>query len=183
MNAPDILKAMEADGLTAELHGGGVKLAGPREAVKRWSGTVAENKVEIMTALQSNDRWELWFDAEPVVLALTTPATREEVMEWYPSAMRIEPYIEPLSNPYVPMTREEAEVIDWYDDDRRRCRHCLNLLSNGICKVASPGGLVSAAKNYRPVDMLRRCEGYRPCLDDPDRRPGWERWPGLAGDG
>lgn len=78
------------------------------------------------------------------------------------------------------LSRDEAEAIAWLEDDRRRCWHCLNLLPNGVCKVASPQGPVVANRGYRPVDMLRRCEGYRPCLDDPDRRNGLERWwPGL----
>lgn len=74
------------------------------------------------------------------------------------------------------LSREDAEAIAWLEDDRRRCRHCLNLLPNGICKVASPKGPVVANRGYRPVDILKRCEGYRPCLDDPDRRNGLERW-------
>lgn len=78
------------------------------------------------------------------------------------------------------LPREEAEAIAWHEDDRRRCAHCLNIRPGGICKVAEPGGLVSAMKGYRPNQaVLQRCAGYRPCPDDPDRRPGWERWPGL----
>jgi hypothetical protein len=78
------------------------------------------------------------------------------------------------------LTREEAEAIAWHEDDRRRCAHCLNFLPNGVCKVAVPGGLVSARRGFQPVlDFPRRCAGYRPCLDDPDQRPGWDRWPEL----
>ncbi|GHU20029.1 hypothetical protein FACS189475_08260 [Betaproteobacteria bacterium] len=75
-----------------------------------------------------------------------------------------------------------ADPITIFDDDRRSCSHCLNLQSNGACKVASPGGLVSAAWGYRPnQEWLQRCAGYRPCPDDPDQRPGAERWPEYAG--
>ncbi|GHU18693.1 hypothetical protein FACS189475_04590 [Betaproteobacteria bacterium] len=75
-----------------------------------------------------------------------------------------------------------ADPITMFDDDRRRCAHCLNLQINGACKVASPGGLVSAARGYRPnQEWLQRCAGYRPCPDDPDQRPGAERWPEYAG--
>lgn len=78
------------------------------------------------------------------------------------------------------LSREEAEALAWAEDDRRRCQHCLNLSRTGICAAASPGGLVSARRGYEPThDIPRRCEGYRPCEDDPDQRPGAERWPGL----
>lgn len=77
------------------------------------------------------------------------------------------------------LSADDAEAVAWLEDERRRCCHCLNLLVHGVCKVASPQGIVVANRGYRPVDTLRRCEGYRPCPDDPDQRPGRERWPGL----
>jgi hypothetical protein len=78
------------------------------------------------------------------------------------------------------LSREDAEALAWAEDDRRRCRHCLNLSQAGTCTVASPGGVVSARRGYEPIqDILRRCEGYRPNEEDPDQRPGAERWLGL----
>jgi hypothetical protein len=75
------------------------------------------------------------------------------------------------------LPREDAEAIAWSEDERRRCAHCLNL-RNGVCKVAEPGGRVSARQGYCPNrEILHRCPEYRPCPDDPDRRPGRERWP------
>lgn len=66
-------------------------------------------------------------------------------------------------------------------DERRFCTQCLNL-RGAVCIVAKPGGLVSAIVGYRPglPDMLQRCAGYAPNADDPDQRPGRERWPGLT---
>jgi hypothetical protein len=79
---------------------------------------------------------------------------------------------------YLGRAGEDAEAIIWNEDDRRRCAHCLNPQVNGACKVAQPGGVVSAARGYRPSqEWLHRCAGYRPCPDDPDRRTGPERWP------
>ncbi|GHU34826.1 hypothetical protein AGMMS50256_29030 [Betaproteobacteria bacterium] len=79
-------------------------------------------------------------------------------------------------------TQEDADPITMFDDDRRRCVHCLNLQINGVCKVATPGGQVSARRGYQPdTAILQRCAGYRPCPDDPDQRPGAERWPEYAG--
>jgi hypothetical protein len=78
------------------------------------------------------------------------------------------------------LSREKAEAIAWNEDNRRCCAHCLNLMPNGICKVAAPGGPVHARQGYQPnPDWLHRCPAYRPCPDDPDRRTEQERWPGL----
>jgi hypothetical protein len=72
-----------------------------------------------------------------------------------------------------------AEALAWAEDDRRRCRLCLNL-RGGVCSIAKPGGLVSANKGYRPANVLLRCAGYSPALQDADQRAGAERWPGLS---
>lgn len=66
------------------------------------------------------------------------------------------------------------------DDDRRHCAQCANLAPSGLC-LAARRGEINASRTYHPVDHLpRRCEGYAPGPDDPDRRPGCERWPGLT---
>ncbi|MBK7952588.1 MAG: hypothetical protein IPK02_00660 [Candidatus Accumulibacter sp.] len=46
-------------------------------------------------------------------------------------------------------------------DDRRTCTQCLNL-RGGVCSIASPGGLVSAVRGYRPalLEILQRCHGF-----------------------
>lgn len=65
------------------------------------------------------------------------------------------------------------------EDDRRCCSQCANLSEHGVCLAAKCGEFF-AGRNYRPVrDLPRRCEGYAPRPDDPDRRHGRERWPGL----
>ena len=65
-------------------------------------------------------------------------------------------------------------------DDRRLCPECGHYRVR-FCTIAKPGGLVSAARNYEPVPgLLRRCEGFAPLPDDPDQRPGVQRWPGLT---
>ena len=82
------------------------------------------------------------------------------------------------------LSREESEIVDWREDDRRRCIHCQNLLENSICKAAEPGGRVHARRGYQPNRYWpHRCPAYRPCPDDPDRRHGRERWPGLIQEG
>lgn len=64
-------------------------------------------------------------------------------------------------------------------DDRRRCRECLNLATNGRCLAAARRDII-ASRTYAPApDLLRRCEGFKPPANDPDQRPGRDRWPGL----
>lgn len=65
------------------------------------------------------------------------------------------------------------------DDDRRTCAECANLTGRGLCLAARRGEIV-ASRSYEPIrDLPRRCDGYMPSVDDADRRPGQERWPGL----
>jgi len=65
-----------------------------------------------------------------------------------------------------------------FDGDLRTCMQCANLIARR-CLAAKRGEIV-ASRTYQPIrDMLRRCEGYAPGADDPDRRHGRERWPGL----
>ena len=74
----------------------------------------------------------------------------------------------------------ELPKPDPFPDDRRTCSQCLNLRGR-VCGAATPGGVVSANKGYRPqADTLQRCAGYLPNAADTDRRPGRERWPGLT---
>lgn len=66
-----------------------------------------------------------------------------------------------------------------FDDDLRRCDQCANLTVRGLCLAARRGEIV-AGRGYEPIrDLPRRCEGYAPGPNDPDRRPGRDRWPGL----
>jgi hypothetical protein len=66
-----------------------------------------------------------------------------------------------------------------WDDDRRTCTQCANLLGRR-CMAAKRGEIV-ASRNYEPIRNLpRRCEGYAPRADDADWRHGRERWLGLT---
>ncbi|QXP90019.1 hypothetical protein [Methylococcus capsulatus] len=67
-------------------------------------------------------------------------------------------------------------------DDRRTCSVCTNFRA-GRCLAAWRGELPATSRQYHPrPNMMRRCEGYQPNAEDPDRRPGKVRWPGLTGD-
>lgn len=74
-----------------------------------------------------------------------------------------------------------ANVPDW-SDDRRRCEQCRNLTDTAQCMAAYRGEPLGwiAPRIYHPVvSQPHYCAGYRPFKEDPDRRPGRERWPRL----
>ncbi len=72
----------------------------------------------------------------------------------------------------------ELPKPDPFPDDRRTCDQCANLIARR-CQAAKRGE-IAASRNYEPIrDLPRRCEGYAPGADAPDRRHGRERWPGL----
>ena len=64
--------------------------------------------------------------------------------------------------------------------DLRPCTWCRNLSPGGRCLSAWRGEL-RAARDYSPTfpNQPRRCIGYRPKADDPERTPGRERWPEM----
>jgi hypothetical protein len=115
--------------------------------------------------LSPSDSGAIKYEGDPAAVNRWLPAIKEHKAE----------ILEALEGRTEPFDRE---ALAWIEDDRRRCAHCLNLLADGVCKVAIPGGPVSARQGYKPNPaILQRCAGYRPCPDDPDRRPGRERWP------
>lgn len=64
--------------------------------------------------------------------------------------------------------------------DLRTCELCSNLTEADRCDAAARREIV-ASRNYQPIrDMPKRCEAYMPPADDPDQRPGRERWQGLT---
>lgn len=54
-------------------------------------------------------------------------------------------------------------------DDRRHCAACMNLA----------GTRCQARRLLVMDDLPRRCSDYLPTPDDPDQRPGRDRWPSL----
>ena len=52
------------------------------------------------------------------------------------------------------------------EDDRRTCRQCRHLRSDGRCAQAARGRLPGASRRLEPVpDLLQRCEGFQPLQD------------------
>lgn len=129
---------------------------------------------------------------EPMVVAPASPlTTREEtaIREWLASIEETDPAIiadvlnqcraDEDAHTYFIQRADEGARPAVLDSDLRRCEQCANLTGRGLCLAARRGEIV-ASRNYEPIrDLPRRCEGYSPGPDDPDRRPGRERWPGL----
>lgn len=102
----------------------------------------------------------------------TDPATMAEVMEQCQRDAKARDY-------FVGRAAAELPKPAPFPDDRRTCGQCANLIAQR-CQAAKRGEIM-ASRNYRPIpDLPRRCEGYAPGADDPDKRPGRERWPGLT---
>ena len=140
------------------------------------------------TAIAS--RWWLlhYLDRDPVEVACCPEATYAEILKRNPDAIAAEP-LGPIDSEAWEeraaiaefdggLSRDAAERLAWSEDDRRRCEQCANLVGRR-CLAAKRGEIV-ASRNYEPIhDILKRCEGYAPGTDDPDRRHGSERWSGL----
>jgi hypothetical protein len=73
-----------------------------------------------------------------------------------------------------------AKLEAW--GDLRPCTFCRNWLPSGRCRAAAVG-LLRGARDYEPSipKQPRRCIGYSPGADDPERTFGLHRWPELIG--
>jgi len=111
------------------------------------------------------------FEERAAIMEFDGGMTRAEV-ERAAAANKIEANIVP------------AELVRWpFEEwgDLRPCLLCRNLSPGGRCLAAWRGEL-RAARDYSPTipDLPQRCIGYRPAADDPDQRPGRERWPEMV---
>lgn len=125
--------------------------------------------------------WRVHYvDRDPVEVTCCPEATLSDILDLRPDAIAAEPFIPIIVEPSAP-TEEELQTTEARadpDDDRRTCSQCANLIVRR-CLAARRGEII-ASSNYEPIrDLLRRCEGYVPRADDPDRRHGRERWPAL----
>ena len=157
MGAPDLLDALRDAGLTVSADGDRLSVAGPTSALERFRPAIREQKDALLSLLK--------VDAGGTA---AEPFDRESFEE----RAAVAEFDGGLPRP-------DAEALAWQEDDRRRCRQCLNLRGD-VCSIAKPGGLVSANRGYRPVNLPMRCAGYSPTAGDKDQRAGAERWPGLA---
>lgn len=136
-----------------------------------------ENDANETRNLGEHWRWRIHFaDRNPVEVYCDPHETHAGILKCYPDALAAEPLPERI-------TPADADAVAWptlktTDDERRTCDQCTNL-ARRRCLAAWRCEIV-ANRDYEPVrDILRRCEGYAPGADDPDTRPGRERWPEL----
>lgn len=127
--------------------------------------------------------WLLHYaDRDPLEVYCNPDATHAVILERYPDALAAEPIPERTAPADDVLWPDEVETASIFPDDRRTCRQCANLAGRR-CLAAWRGEIV-ANRDYEPVrDIPRRCEGYVPGADDPDTRPGRERWPELNQEG
>ena len=117
-------------------------------------------------------RWWLihYPDRDPVEVACCPEATHADILERHPDA--------DARDYFIGRAALGLPKPDPFPDDRRTCTQCANLIV-GKCQAAKRSEMV-ASRNYEPIrELSRRCEGYAPGADDPDRRHGRGRWPEL----
>lgn len=183
MTPATIIREAQADGVKLALSTSGtVKVSGDGAAVNRWLAVIRERKPEIINVLEADAVtswvWLLHFaDREPMEVYCNPDATHAEILERYPEALAAEPIPERIAPAYE-VVWPDVEAFSGFNDDRRTCGQCVNLAGRRC--LAAWRGEIAANRDYAPVrDIPRRCEGYTPGTDDPDTRPGQERWPEL----
>lgn len=139
MSAPDLLIAMREAGMTVTVIDGRLHVTGPTDALDRFRPSIRMKR-------------------DDLILAAKVGASKTAVEPFDREAFEERAAICEFDGG---LSREDAEAIAWQEDDRRRCTECNNLTHAGVCRVATPGGLVSANRGYRPVlDPPRRCVAF-----------------------
>jgi hypothetical protein len=188
-----IIREAQADGVRLALSPAGtIKATGDGAAVSRWLSVIRERKAEIIEALKVGAA-ETATDSRCSIGQAPASLTASEEMAiraWLALIGETDPetiaevigqcrQIADVRNYFIGRAAAELPKPDLFPDDRRICEQCANLIAR-CCQAAKRGEIV-ASRNYEPIrDLPRRCEGYAPGADDPDRRHGRERWPGLT---
>jgi hypothetical protein len=164
MNARDFVQNIQSAGFTLAVHGGNLAVTPASRLSELQRQFIKAHKPAILAALTGT--------TAPETSPANDPTGQQKPAVPHQGKPAPADHPKPGNSPTGATGGYEAT------DDRRRCSGCLNL-SGGRCLAASRGDII-AARIYRPdPDRPRRCSGYHPSATDPDRRPGWERWPGL----
>ena len=111
---------------------------------------------------------------------LVLDGNRPVILDRLPEIRRLKPELLALLKPANDATRLRYATPAQLADDRVTCVTCAELCG-AACLAAKRGELRHASRWMEPIpDLPRRCLGYRPGPDDPDQRPGPERWHGMA---
>ena len=184
-----IIREARADGVMLSLSlRGTIKGTGDGAAVSRWLVVLRERKAEIIETLKSGaaDTTTVSRSSIREPSAPMSASDETAIRAWLASIGEGDPV---TIAEVISKCQRDTDARDYFTgraaaevpkpaplpDDRRTCSQCRNLRAR-VCKVGTPGGLVSANKGYRPAsDTLHRCAGYLPLEEDTDRRHGRER--------
>jgi len=174
---------------------GTIKATGDRAAVNRWLAAIRESKAEIIEALKvgAGDtatacRWWLihYPDRDPVQVAYCPEATHADILERHPDAVATEPFTPTIRQPSAPLTAsKETAIRAWLalieETDPEIIADVIGKCQRDAdARDYFTGRAAAELPKPNPFPDDRRCEGYAPGADDPDRRHGRERWPGLT---
>jgi DNA polymerase elongation subunit (family B) len=131
MSPADLIARAAADGLIIRPEGvDRLHVKGPAAIRARWVPLIREHKAELLRALSAETRTTWWkvtyHDGREVKVACSPPATRAEVMAFYPEASDAVPHQWPKTRPDRAMTAEEASLIRaWLEAIDERDPECI----------------------------------------------------------
>lgn len=201
MNAAALLSDLTDQGLTLALAGERLTVSPASSLTDVTRALIRDHKAELIALLtaanepaapplhpSNRQQAETYLqhigETDPAAVAsfLDGLARHPDRLQWlYRECLRLE-----IATPVVraaDLEQQAGELVRRFlaEDERRACRQCRNLASNGRCMAASRGELPLTSTRYEPfTERLERCVGYLPDADDADQRPGRERWPSLA---
>jgi hypothetical protein len=125
MTPEAIVTELRAAGVRLTIEDGKIKATGDKAALARWLPVMRERKAEIIAALKvgAGDTarsvwWRLHFaDREPLEIACTPPATREEVLAGRHGVTAAEPF-EPAIMPAAEMTNRNHAAAQKNDEQK-----------------------------------------------------------------
>lgn len=177
MTPAAIIRQATAGGVILALSPSGtIRATGGEAAVNQWLPLIRQHKAELLAELSAGAA------GGPVPLKAEHEAA---IRRWL---AHIEETDHALIAHCLEQCRSDPEALayflrqagDVHRDDRRSCPQCANLTAGGAC-LSVRRGEITQGPAYPPLrDHPQRCAGYMPKAGDPDQRPGYERWPGLA---
>ncbi len=175
MGAPEVLCLLRQSGLDVTADGGRLIVQPAERLTDDLRKLIRGNRVSILSMLgtaesdTAHHHWIVQFaDGRCIETYHHPDATRAEVTARYPNCVDLEPL--PKPDPH-----SESKL---HLDSRRTCAQCVNPIGHR-CQAARRGEIV-ANLGYKPGrDNPWRREGDAPGTDDPEKRPGIERWPEL----
>jgi hypothetical protein len=126
MTSAILIEQCAADGVILRTDGLNLRLLGTAAAVERWKPRIIASKQEIMAVLAARATWwRIHYPGRnPVEVWTGQPVTSAEILEWYPSAVSVEPI---------------AAILEWYPS--ASCKTCAHSTFRGHCGEPIAAGL------------------------------------------